>query len=92
MGPQLCPQCRHASGIFFTVADHTRAAYSKRMIFVELTPFIAFRTKQWNDEDLRRLQNFLLAGRTRVTSSPAFPVCANCAGLHKDAASAVARG
>jgi mRNA-degrading endonuclease RelE of RelBE toxin-antitoxin system len=31
------------------------------MIFVELTPFIAFRTEQWSDEDLRGLQNFLLA-------------------------------
>ena len=31
------------------------------MVFVELTPFIAFRTEQWTDEDLRGLQNFLLA-------------------------------
>jgi mRNA-degrading endonuclease RelE of RelBE toxin-antitoxin system len=31
------------------------------MVFVELTPFIAFRTEQWSDEDLRSLQNFLLA-------------------------------
>ena len=31
------------------------------MVFVELTPFIAFRTEQWSDEDLRGLQNFLLA-------------------------------
>lgn len=31
------------------------------MVFVELTPFIAFRAEQWSDEDLRRLQNFLLA-------------------------------
>ena len=30
------------------------------MIFVELIPFIAFRTKHWSDEDLRKLQNFLL--------------------------------
>ncbi len=30
------------------------------MVFVELTPFIAFRTEQWSDEDLRSLQNFLL--------------------------------
>ena len=30
------------------------------MVFVELTPFIAFRTDQWGDEDLRSLQNFLL--------------------------------
>ena len=31
------------------------------MVFVELTPFIAFRTEHWSDEDLRSLQNFLLA-------------------------------
>jgi putative component of toxin-antitoxin plasmid stabilization module len=31
------------------------------MVFVELTPFIAFRTEQWSDEDLRSLQDFLLA-------------------------------
>ena len=31
------------------------------MVFVELTPFIAFRTEHWGDEDLRSLQNFLLA-------------------------------
>lgn len=31
------------------------------MIFVELTPFIGFRTKHWSDEDLRSLQNFLLS-------------------------------
>ncbi len=30
------------------------------MVFVELTPFIAFRAAWWSDEDLRRLQNFLL--------------------------------
>ena len=31
------------------------------MVFVELTPFIAFRREHWTDEDLRSLQNFLLA-------------------------------
>lgn len=31
------------------------------MVFVELTPFIAFCTEHWTDEDLRKLQNFLLA-------------------------------
>jgi hypothetical protein len=31
------------------------------MVFVELTPFISFRTEHWNDEDLRSLQNFLVA-------------------------------
>ena len=30
------------------------------MVFVELTPFVAFRTERWSDEDLRGLQNFLL--------------------------------
>jgi hypothetical protein len=31
------------------------------MIFVELTPFVDFRAKYWVDEDLRGLQNYLLA-------------------------------
>jgi hypothetical protein len=31
------------------------------MVFVELTPFVAFCADQWSDEDLRSLQNFLLA-------------------------------
>jgi hypothetical protein len=31
------------------------------MVFVELTPFIAFRARHWSDEDLRSLQKFLLA-------------------------------
>ena len=31
------------------------------MVFVELTPFVAFRTAWWSDEDLCRLQNFLVA-------------------------------
>lgn len=31
------------------------------MVFIELTPFIAFRAERWSDEDLRSLQNFLLA-------------------------------
>lgn len=31
------------------------------MVFVELTPFIAFRSAWWSDEELRQLQNFLLA-------------------------------
>ena len=30
------------------------------MIFVELPPFVAFRSEHWHDEDLRSLQNFLL--------------------------------
>jgi putative component of toxin-antitoxin plasmid stabilization module len=31
------------------------------MVFVELTPFIAFSAEHWSDEDLRGLQNFLLS-------------------------------
>jgi hypothetical protein len=31
------------------------------MIFVELTPFVDFRTEYWVDEDLRSMQNHLLA-------------------------------
>ena len=30
------------------------------MVFVELSPFIAFRKEYWHDEDLRALQNFLI--------------------------------
>ena len=30
------------------------------MVFVELTPFVDFRTEYWTDDDLRALQNFLL--------------------------------
>jgi len=30
------------------------------MIFVELTPFVAFRKEYWTDEDLRAMQNILL--------------------------------
>jgi hypothetical protein len=30
------------------------------MVFVELTPFIAFRSAHWTDEELRALQNHLL--------------------------------
>ena len=31
------------------------------MLFIELSPFVEFRTKHWNDEDLRALQSRLLA-------------------------------
>ena len=31
------------------------------MIFAELTPFVDIRAKYWDDEDLRGLQNYLLA-------------------------------
>ena len=30
------------------------------MVFVELTPFVAFRKEYWTDEELRAMQNFLL--------------------------------
>jgi hypothetical protein len=30
------------------------------MVFVELTPFVAFRADHWTDEDLRALQSYLL--------------------------------
>ena len=30
------------------------------MVFVELTPFVAFCKEYWTDEDLRAMQNFLL--------------------------------
>jgi hypothetical protein len=30
------------------------------MVFVELTPFLAFCQEYWTDEDLRAMQNFLL--------------------------------
>ena len=30
------------------------------MVFVELTPFVSFRTAYWTDEDLRALQSYLL--------------------------------
>lgn len=30
------------------------------MVFIGLTPFIAFRNAHWNDENLRALQNFLI--------------------------------
>ena len=56
------------------------------MVFVELTPFIAFRTKQWSDEDLRGLQNFLLA------SPDAGAVIPGGSGLRKLRWSAQGRG
>ena len=56
------------------------------MIFVELTPFIAFRAEHWSDEDLRSLQNFLLA------SPDAGDVIPGGSGLRKLRWSAQARG
>ena len=43
-----------------TLAAYIRNAYINAIVFVELTPFIAFRNEYWTDEDLRALQNFLL--------------------------------
>jgi len=31
------------------------------MVFVELTPFSAFRAENWTDDEFRELQRFLLA-------------------------------
>ena len=31
------------------------------MVFIELSPFVAFCEEHWTDEELRRLQGFLLA-------------------------------
>jgi hypothetical protein len=56
------------------------------MIFVELTPFIAFRAEHWRDEDLRNLQNFLLA------APDAGDVIPGGAGLRKLRWSAQGRG
>ena len=56
------------------------------MVFVELTPFIAFRTEHWSDEDLRGLQNFLLA------SPDAGDVIPGGSGLRKLRWSAQGRG
>jgi hypothetical protein len=56
------------------------------MVFVELTPFIAFRTEYWSDEDLRNLQNYLLA------SPDAGDVIPGGSGLRKLRWSAQGRG
>jgi len=56
------------------------------MIFVELTPFIAFRAEHWRDEDLRGLQDFLLA------SPDAGDVIPGGSGLRKLRWSAQGRG
>jgi len=43
-----------------TLAAYTRDAYIAGMMFVELTPFVAFREEYWTDEDLQEMQRFLL--------------------------------
>ena len=42
------------------VFNYPLEAYNLVMLFVELTPFIAFRTAHWTDDELRALQNHLL--------------------------------
>jgi hypothetical protein len=56
------------------------------MVFVELTPFVAFRSEHWTDEELRALQNFLLA------SPQAGDLMPGGAGLRKVRWSAQGRG
>ncbi len=51
----------HRIALTQTLVVYTLAAYSARMIFVELTPFVDFRARYWVDEDFRGLQNYLLA-------------------------------
>lgn len=43
-----------------TLFAYALIAYSASMVFVELTPFVAFRNEYWTDENLRALQSFLL--------------------------------
>ena len=43
-----------------TLAAYALAAYSRAMVFVELTPFAEFRREHWTDDDLRAFQSFLL--------------------------------
>jgi hypothetical protein len=56
------------------------------MVFVELTPFVAFRSEYWTNEDLRALQNFLLV------SPQAGDLIRGGAGLRKVRWSARGRG
>lgn len=43
-----------------TLVAYAPAAYSRAMVFVELTPFADFRREHWTDEDLRAFQSYLL--------------------------------
>lgn len=56
------------------------------MVFVELTPFVAFRTEYWTDDDLRALQSCLLV------SPDAGALIRGGAGLRKLRWSAQGRG
>jgi hypothetical protein len=44
----------------YTLAAYTLDTYIAEMVFVELTPFVAFREEYWTDEDLQKMQSFLL--------------------------------
>jgi hypothetical protein len=56
------------------------------MVFVELTPFVAFRGEHWSDDELRALQSFLLV------SPDAGDLIRGGAGLRKLRWSAQGRG
>jgi hypothetical protein len=56
------------------------------VVFVELTPFVDFRSDYWSDEDLRALQNFL------VVAPDAGALVRGGAGLRKLRWSAQGRG
>lgn len=56
------------------------------MVFVELTPFVAFRAEHWSDDELRALQSFLLV------SPDAGDLIRGGAGLRKLRWSAQGRG
>ncbi len=69
-----------------TLVAYTRIAYSTLIVFVELTPFGAFRDEYWTDDDLRALQSFLLV------SPDAGDLIRGGAGLRKLRRSAQGRG
>jgi hypothetical protein len=60
------------------------------MVFVELTPFVAFCKEYWTDEDLRAMQNFLLATPDAGDLIRGVPGFENCAGQRKGTGSAAA--
>jgi hypothetical protein len=62
------------------------------MVFVELTPFVAFRDEYWTDEDLRGLQNFLLVSPDADELIRGGAGCESCGGRHRVAASGAAQG
>ena len=62
------------------------------MVFVELTPFVAFRSEYWTDEDLRAMQSFLLVSPDAGDLIRGAPGCESCVGRRKVAASKEVRG